>query len=142
MNTQQERYFCANCLTVGELNQHGRCAKCDSNSVVSENVIKTNPTVQQMLNASRQVTEQLVDSFVPRTPKVFPSLTLYRIEYGPFYCTIFAENAQRAKEIADKNIENTWQLSEGQHVDGYFDFTEMHVEAVDRTKRVLLEEKA
>lgn len=31
----RERWYCLNCQTEGDLNQHGRCGSCDSDSVVS-----------------------------------------------------------------------------------------------------------
>lgn len=30
-----ELYFCSNCNKLNELNQHGRCSKCDSDAVLS-----------------------------------------------------------------------------------------------------------
>ena len=34
-----EQFVCLNCLNVGELNQHGRCSSCDSDSVLSRELV-------------------------------------------------------------------------------------------------------
>ena len=142
MTTNHENYWCLSCQSVTVLNEHFKCSNCNSDSVIRQDVITNNPSVQQILNASKAASEAVIKSFAPKVPKLFPFKTLYRVTYGPFYTTLFASSEEEARRIADTNIEITWQLTEGQHVNGYFDFTDMYVEAVDRTKRVLVEEKA
>jgi len=43
-----EQFVCLNCLSVGELNQHGRCGTCDSDSVLSrERIVSASQTPRQ-----------------------------------------------------------------------------------------------
>ena len=37
-----ENFVCSNCYHTGALNEHGRCARCDSNAVVSLAVLTQN----------------------------------------------------------------------------------------------------
>jgi len=141
MTTNHENYWCLSCQSVTVLNARLRCSNCDSDNVIRQDSIMNNPSVQQILNASRAASDAVFKALAPQVSRVFPLKTLYRVTYGPFYTTLFASSEDEARRIADTNIEITWQLAEG-HVSGYFDFTDMNVEPVDRTKRVLQEEKA
>jgi|SRR5215469_1554716 len=72
-----EQFICINCKNIGPLNPHGKCEKCDSESVVSV----------ERLTA-------LTTSQTKTRTKLQPSLrnTLYEVMCGPFRCTLYAEN--------------------------------------------------
>jgi hypothetical protein len=51
-----ERFFCLDCNVTGYLNQHGRCATCNSNSVVfgeSQQEFRANIQVYEITELKR-----------------------------------------------------------------------------------------
>lgn len=92
-----EKFICLNCKAIDALNQHGRCAHCDSDSVVS--VERLAASMQPSFEASKQ------------TRKTLTAKTLYAVTCGPFRCTVYASDEQEAKEASK---ERSWCIGDEQ----------------------------
>jgi len=129
-------YFCITCMKLVSLTA-GSCAECNGASVLAESVIRNNPTVQAILDASRQLSEQTKpENFfrrsISRPAVLLPNLTLYRVTCGKFYCTLLARSVEDALSRAG-NVEETWQLDE----QTIFERDEVSVGVVDRSRRLV-----
>jgi hypothetical protein len=86
-----ELYFCSNCNKLNELNQHGRCSKCDSDAVLSVEKIQSALNGTKVFVSNTKIDEKIGWIF----------------QYGAFEC--FVSFSEATDLISALRIANSGQ---------------------------------
>jgi hypothetical protein len=68
-----EQFVCLNCLSVGELNTHGRCGTCDSDGVISAEIVRSSASTAKSGPYNTQKKDSTIYGFLVTHPSGFES---------------------------------------------------------------------